>query len=51
MKRPVGDSYAVAEKYYNILSAVNGLGLRKLKRASGFKGGLGIKGYGIYGGL
>jgi hypothetical protein len=27
MKRPVGDSYAVAEKYYNILSAVNGLGL------------------------
>lgn len=27
MKRPVGDSYAVAEKYYHILSAVNGLGL------------------------
>ena len=32
-------------------NAVAGLGLRKLKRASGFKGGLGVKGYGIYGGL
>jgi hypothetical protein len=27
LKKPLADSYAIAEKYYSLLSAVNGLGL------------------------